>query len=920
MPEPLRFARSNGPPRSPGCETCHWEVRDSDLYCSFCGELQRRLELEPSSLTLGEGALGGQAKTVSAGEVTLTNVGPMPVYLLGFTAPDGITLSSEPPLGAGNSLPLPFNDQLTLRGNRSGPVGDDLPPAMVLTSIGLLEVPIELQPAPEIRVSEQRFKIPHGRPREIEVRLTLETGHHAVELKAVGPGLRLLEPFTAQMIAARMLMVTLEVDASSWQEAEQQGSLFVDFGWTEQLVGLSFERVEPARLIVGGGIQHLNLRVFPGDEEQQRLELKNPGTLPYLIERLTLTDYDGNTIPNVEVQLLDEVENPVDLAKGPLAIPPAGSRVLQVTARAPAAGGAKYDGTLTIVEAEGEELPLAATFDSTEPPDYERTVGFDFGTSASCVATRKDRDQQAGYVESVPFVAPKIELSGSPFLPSDIEVSRDPRTERPTFRLDWKQFSQTYHLAYARNLKRRIGLRQDFEDRHETVFVRGRRFNIPAEELATFVVREMKRQAERHVGRRIRSATATMPSRFSLRRSQAIQQIYLAAGFDEVVLVDEAIAAGVLGMYNQFQDRPEYTMLVYDMGAGTTDVTLCRVTNRRDENGVLEIVPEILGSTGDPSLGGRDVTDIMVEQYRRELPPAVAASLLWPGPSVELPEHQLLAKRNRNDLFLHLEEAKLRLFEGQGQETASLPLLNLWPVGGKSQQLFPEGVAAAAAVQEALRPRLERLWRQIEDLVRAAQVESLDILFLAGRSSQLPIVRRGLWEWLTRDGRHPKLEPPIFPVDREGRVALKQAVSLGASLIGDLLHGVTERLLLPQREAHTNGRLGLRNPNGSFTELLPAGYELNKEPPKWLTVPLVNAVRKDSFDLRLELWETFSRTGQIDGEPDAEFLGVVRQRFAAEEVNTQNPRARVGIKIASDRSLRLLIDLDGDIREVPVGS
>lgn len=901
------------------CTTCSWDIRGSDRYCSFCGTLQRKLDSEPAILTLGgEQAAAGSSVPVSAGRTRVTSRGPLPVRIFAVESPPQLQIATDPPLPGNGGLLLPLERALQLEASQA--VDGDLPASgaqlSIRTSIGTFHLPIRNEPPPQLHLDPPVLQLPLGSRRNLELQLQLEDGHHRVRLRLEGSGLRLLEPVDeTQISAGAKLKVRIEADPELCLEPAEPARLLADFGWTTVALVPQFEPVQPGRLLVQGGHRNVDLRVFPGEQEERILTLYNDGQLPFKLEVLTLNQGSGKPLEGLELDLLESTNHqPVSL---PASVLPDCKILLRFRCRAEGLLDTIQDGILNIGSDATKPLRLAVRLDTRTPKDHPFPVGLDFGTTVSAVATRLPNQSRAGWATSLTFRPPGPDAGNThhAYLPSDVEILHNPHTNQPRFQICWTEFDAEYHLLDARNLKRRIGLQGDVPDRFEDVFIDGERFPIPVEDLALYVIQEMKRQSERRLQARLREGMTTIPTRFSLRRVKVIQDLYERAGFDRVFLLDESVAAGILGMYHQFKDLSEYTMLVYDMGGGTTDVSLIRVENRR-ENGALEIHPTILGADGDPELGGRDVTDAMVKDYLEHLPEEERDTLLWPEPVQDDPELQLVAKRNHNFLFRLAESAKLAFFDNE-EEDDPPEMASIQPslfTDKLNRRPFPHFDFRRDRVEELIRPRVERLWRRVLEMLRKAEVEDLDILYLVGRSSALPLIRDELTKFLTADGRFPRLALH-FPTNRDNEIILKEAVSLGACIARDLLFkGQDERLVLPP-DRQVTSRFGIRDQRGEFKEVLAANSKLGQPSVKRLPLYLTPAFGQ--FEAELEVVENLSQAETVDDNLDIEWIGMARVRLTPEEVGPE-PKVEFGMVLEEDRTLKVLVFLQDEVREVAV--
>jgi molecular chaperone DnaK len=121
------------------------------------------------------------------------------------------------------------------------------------------------------------------------------------------------------------------------------------------------------------------------------------------------------------------------------------------------------------------------------------------------------------------------------------------------------------------------------------------------EEISSFILRELKQEGERELGQPIRKAVITVPAFFNERQRRATQVAGELAGLEVVRIINEPTAAALA--YGAGAQEGE-TMLVFDLGGGTFDVSVVVV-----EQGVVEVK----ASHGDVHLGGDDFDDLLVE-------------------------------------------------------------------------------------------------------------------------------------------------------------------------------------------------------------------------------------------------------------------------------------------------------------------
>lgn len=204
----------------------------------------------------------------------------------------------------------------------------------------------------------------------------------------------------------------------------------------------------------------------------------------------------------------------------------------------------------------------------------------------------------------------------------------------------------------VRSIKRKMGSQ-------ETVRVGGKDF-LP-QEISALILRELVAWAQRSLGERPEKAVITVPAYFSDAQRNATREAGALAGLEVVRILNEPTAASLAYGYG---DGSRHTVLIYDLGGGTFDVSV--VTIEGD-------ITEVLASHGNNRLGGDDFDDLLAERLAaefekqhgvnlREGHPAAKARLWWAAeeakkklsfePYVKIREEALISKLFRP---LHLE-------------------------------------------------------------------------------------------------------------------------------------------------------------------------------------------------------------------------------------------------------------------------
>ena len=233
--------------------------------------------------------------------------------------------------------------------------------------------------------------------------------------------------------------------------------------------------------------------------------------------------------------------------------------------------------------------------------------------------------------------------------------------------------------------------------RGEAVVVGHKRFDPVA--LAALVIRWLRDCAQAQLGRPVQRVLTAMPADYGWRQTAALVQAVELAGLSVARLIPESNAAGVAAtrwFRGAGQARPpgavtpDVSVLVVDIGGGTTDVSLVELNDIEGEDQV-----EVRASAGDNELGGLDYDRAVREALHRQcVQPALARGLVWSAR-----EERLLA-----DAARHAKEA----LSTQAQWQGVLPGLE-WTGGRLADLTLALDRATAAAATVALDQRLADL-------------------------------------------------------------------------------------------------------------------------------------------------------------------------------------------------------------------
>jgi len=360
-----------------------------------------------------------------------------------------------------------------------------------------------------------------------------------------------------------------------------------------------------------------------------------------------------------------------------------------------------------------------------------RAIGIDLGTYFSEVA----------YLENGrPKVIPNAE--GQDCTPSVVAFTLG---EHMLVGQPAKRQAATNPLRTVTSIKRRMGSRYQ-------VNINGRKYT--SQEISSFILRKLKDDAEIGLREEIDKAVITVPAYFNDRQRQATKEGGILAGLDVLGLVNEPTAAALAYGLNR---EDAHTILVWDLGAGTFDVSILELG---------EGIFEVRAVSGDNQLGGDDFTRRVVDHL------ALKYQKMHGTPFPEEPEAW---ERLREEA----EKAKIRLCNSPVAQVL-LPFLASGPKGPRhlKTELTREQFKDLTA------DLVERLVIPTRQALKDADLtsEGIDRVILAGGGCLMPSVRELAREMLEKEP-YRYIDP--FTV-----------VAQGAAIYAGMLLGLVEKVVL----------------------------------------------------------------------------------------------------------------------------
>jgi molecular chaperone DnaK len=299
-----------------------------------------------------------------------------------------------------------------------------------------------------------------------------------------------------------------------------------------------------------------------------------------------------------------------------------------------------------------------------------------------------------------------------------------------------------------------------------------------AQEISARVLQKLKRDAEAYLGEPVTDAVITVPAYFNDAQRQATKEAGEIAGLTVLRIVNEPTAAALA--YGLDKGQTEQTILVFDLGGGTFDVSLLEIG---------EGVIEVKATNGDNHLGGDDwdqrIIDWLVDKFRA-------------AHGIDLTKDKMAMQRLREAA----EKAKIELSSSQ-QTSINLPYITQ---DAEKNPLFLDESLSRAEFQKITSDLLDRTRAPFQNVIKDAKIDvgKIDHVVLVGGSTRMPAVAELVKE-LT-GGKEPN--KGVNP---------DEVVAVGAALQAGVLKGEVKDVLLLDV---TPLSLGIETKGGIMTKLI----------------------------------------------------------------------------------------------------
>jgi molecular chaperone DnaK len=299
-------------------------------------------------------------------------------------------------------------------------------------------------------------------------------------------------------------------------------------------------------------------------------------------------------------------------------------------------------------------------------------------------------------------------------------------------------------------------------------------------EISARVLMKMKKTAEEFLGEEVTEAVVTVPAYFNDSQRQATKDAGKIAGLEVKRIINEPTAAALA--YGMDKKRGDSTVVVYDLGGGTFDVSIIEIADIEGEHQF-----EVLATNGDTFLGGEDfdqrIIDYLVGEFKKDQ-------------SVDLAKDPLALQRLKDAA----EKAKIEL-SSSSQTDINLPYITADASGPKHLEIRLTRAKLESLVEDLIARSLEPCKLALKDA--GLSTSEINDVILVGGQTRMPKVQEAVKELF---GKEPRRD-----------VNPDEAVAVGAAIQAAVLAGDVKDVLLLDV---TPLSLGIETMGGVMTKLV----------------------------------------------------------------------------------------------------
>lgn len=383
----------------------------------------------------------------------------------------------------------------------------------------------------------------------------------------------------------------------------------------------------------------------------------------------------------------------------------------------------------------------------------DKVIGIDLGTTYSCVAVMEGGKPQV-----------IVNAEGARTTPSVVGFTRT--GERIVGHLAKRQ-AVTNPTRTVLSIKRDMGS-------NKRVTIDGTGYS--PEQLSAIILQKLKADAETYIGESITKAVITVPAYFDDSQRQATRDAGQIAGLDVLRIINEPTASALAYGLDKLEENS--TILVYDLGGGTFDVSILEI---------IDGVFEVKATRGNNRLGGDDFDQAIIDWMKAEFQKTNGIDI----------SNDLMAIQRLKETA---EKSKIELSSAMVSEI-HLPFLTADATGPKHFQAALTRARFNELTANLVEDTMEPVQLAIED--SGLGPEQIENVLLVGGSTRIPAVQDAIKRFFQKD--------PVKSVNPD------EAVALGAAVQASILAGETQDLLLLDV---TPLALGIETAGGLFTRVI----------------------------------------------------------------------------------------------------
>ncbi|QJP93770.1 MULTISPECIES: molecular chaperone DnaK [Pseudomonas] len=299
-------------------------------------------------------------------------------------------------------------------------------------------------------------------------------------------------------------------------------------------------------------------------------------------------------------------------------------------------------------------------------------------------------------------------------------------------------------------------------------------------QISAEVLKKMKKTAEDYLGEAVTEAVITVPAYFNDSQRQATKDAGRIAGLDVKRIINEPTAAALA--YGMDKAKGDHTVIVYDLGGGTFDVSVIEIAEVDGEHQF-----EVLATNGDTFLGGEDfdmrLIDYLVDEFKKES-------------GMDLKNDPLALQRLKEAA----EKAKIELSSSQSTDV-NLPYITADATGPKHLNVKISRAKLESLVEDLVTRTIEPCRIALKDA--GIDASKIDDVILVGGQTRMPMVQKAVSDFFGKEARK-----DVNP---------DEAVAMGAAIQGAVLAGDVKDVLLLDVSPLT---LGIETMGGVMTALI----------------------------------------------------------------------------------------------------